>query len=211
MPSVGFGDTAVGRTLEAQLGIPINSRKTPDYKGIELKSFRGLPANRKTLFAQVPDWRASTVHSSADILVNFGYGRGLVEKLYVTVSAMAPNAQGLQLLVDDLHDRLLEVSTKPSVPVVAVWPFELLRQRLSDKHAETFWVEATGINRRRGSNMLLVSPGYPHADTDSESVGAADLVRRHYGRSSDQARKSTSVRKRAPIQNLSSGYRALVS
>ena len=31
-------DTAVGRTLETALGIPINSAKEPDYRGIELKS-----------------------------------------------------------------------------------------------------------------------------------------------------------------------------
>ncbi len=33
-------DTSVGRTLETALGIGINSSKLPDYKGIEIKSFR---------------------------------------------------------------------------------------------------------------------------------------------------------------------------
>ncbi len=55
VPSLLDADTSVGRTLEAALGIPINSSKQPDYKGIELKSFRANKGNRKNLFAQVPN------------------------------------------------------------------------------------------------------------------------------------------------------------
>ncbi len=53
-------DTAIGRTLEKLLDIPINSSRKPDYKGIELKSYRdNNKGNRKNLFAQVPDWSLS--------------------------------------------------------------------------------------------------------------------------------------------------------
>ena len=52
------GDTAIGFTLEAKLGIAANSSKQPDYKGIELKSGRGAKT-RTTLFAQVADWSIS--------------------------------------------------------------------------------------------------------------------------------------------------------
>jgi hypothetical protein len=37
IPALLEADTAIGRTLEAMLGIGINSSKKPDYKGIELK------------------------------------------------------------------------------------------------------------------------------------------------------------------------------
>jgi hypothetical protein len=59
-------DTSVGRTLETALGIDINSSKLPDYKGIELKSFRANKGNRKNLFAQVPDWNLSKFKRSAE-------------------------------------------------------------------------------------------------------------------------------------------------
>jgi len=41
VPSQVAADTAVGRTLERVLGIDMNASKQPDYKGIELKAFRG--------------------------------------------------------------------------------------------------------------------------------------------------------------------------
>ena len=40
IPSDIIADTAIGRKVEALLGIPMNSSPKPDYKGIELKSFR---------------------------------------------------------------------------------------------------------------------------------------------------------------------------
>jgi hypothetical protein len=142
IPAVGHGSTAVGRTLENALGIKINSSKTPDYKGIELKSARDIAANRKTLFAQVPEWKLGSVRSSADILTAFGYARGGVNKLYVTVKTDRANSQGLQLQLDERRDWLLETSNNPSYKIVAVWPLDSLRQRLRTKHAETFWIDA---------------------------------------------------------------------
>ena len=72
-------DTAIGRTLETALGIAINSRREPDYKGIELKSYRRATRksreNRKTLFAKVPNWKESKFKSSREILDAFGYER----------------------------------------------------------------------------------------------------------------------------------------
>jgi hypothetical protein len=49
VPSLLSADTSVGRTLEHALGIPINSSRKPDYKGIELKSYRSKKKNRKKL------------------------------------------------------------------------------------------------------------------------------------------------------------------
>lgn len=138
-PALRVGDTAVGYTLETNLGIAANSSRLPDYKGIELKAGRGA-ANRTTLFAQVADWDISPCKKSAEILNKYGYERGDDFKLYCTVSTKQDNAQGLSFIYDQAKDELQEWYRKTEL--VAVWPGKLLRSRLKEKHAETFWVEA---------------------------------------------------------------------
>ena len=142
IPSMVDADTSVGRTLETALGIDINSSKQPDYKGIELKSFRGKRGNRKTLFAQVPDWSLSKFKSSAEILDEFGYSRDEDFKLYCTVSAITRNSQGLSLKMDTDIQQLIENSDKPKIGDFVVWTLDKLHERLQVKHRETFWVEA---------------------------------------------------------------------
>ena len=110
IPAEGSGDTAVGRTLETALGIKQNSRKTPDYKGIELKSYRFRKGIRKNLFAQVPDWQLSKFKSSSEILNHFGYQRAGAFRLNCQVCATKPNSQGLRLKLDLEADRLIECS-----------------------------------------------------------------------------------------------------
>lgn len=150
IPSMVDADTSVGRTLEMALGININSSKEPDYKGIELKSFRKGRKNRKSLFAQVPDWKLSKFKSSNEILQEFGYERGEDFKLYCTVSAINRNSQGLKLKIDSEISQLIENSDKPEVGDFVVWTLKKLHSRLKEKHKETFWVEAesTKINDR---------------------------------------------------------------
>lgn len=139
-------DTAIGRTLETALGIEINSRREPDYKGIELKAFRKAPAksreNRKTLFAKVANWPYSKFKSSREILDAFGYHRGDEFKLYCTVSATTTNSQGLTFDLDDRLGRLNEKSNQSQIGVFATWLIEDLRAALAEKHNETFWVSA---------------------------------------------------------------------
>lgn len=141
--SVVEADTSVGRTLEKSLGIDINSSKKPDYKGIEIKSFRRSKTNRKNLFAQVPDWDISKFKSSSDILDTFGYQRGADFKLYCTVSSLNSNSQGLSLKMDTDIKQLIENSDKPEIGDFVVWRLTTLHKRLLEKHRETFWVEAT--------------------------------------------------------------------
>lgn len=55
-PAEVLADTGVGRAIETLLGIEMNSSRQPDYKGIELKSYREKrPGVRAALFTQVPD------------------------------------------------------------------------------------------------------------------------------------------------------------
>jgi len=142
MKSLLNADTAVGRTLETCLGININSSKQPDYKGIEIKSFRDAKKNRKNLFAQVPDWNESKFKSSKEILENFGYLRGNDLKLYCTVNTKNRNPQGLILRLDSKLNRLFENSNSPNINDFVVWNLEKLHARLIEKHSETFWVSA---------------------------------------------------------------------
>lgn len=133
-------DTGVGRTLETLLGIKINSSKSPDYKGIELKSNRiKLTApNRKGLFCQVPDWTLSKFKSSEEILNKFGYYANEIFRLYCTASSLAPNSQGLYLQIEESTQLLIEKSDKYGS--VVTWELEKLHERLLTKHHETFWV-----------------------------------------------------------------------
>jgi len=147
VPSVmdARADTAIGRTLETALGIAINSAKEPDYKGIELKSYRrrrGSRENRKTLFAQVPNWKISKFKSSREILDNFGYWRDADFKLYCSVSTRRRNSQGLSFAIDDKSGILNEVSDQREIGAFASWYLKDLRDTLSKKHNETFWVSA---------------------------------------------------------------------
>jgi hypothetical protein len=155
LPAQGSGDTAVGRTLEWALGISMNSSQLPDYKGIEIKSFRSGRANRKTLFAQVPDWSISRLKSSAAILAVLGYERDGIRKYYNTVSSVQFNAQGVRLRVDDSQDRLVEYSREGAIGDVVAWRLSKLHQRLVEKHRETFWVEADSARDADGRELFV--------------------------------------------------------
>ena len=147
VPSVmeARADTAIGRTLETALGIAINSAKEPDYKGIEIKSYRrrrGSRENRKTLFSQVPNWKISKFKSSREILDNFGYWRDKDFKLYCTVKTRTRNSQGLSFDLDERAGILNEISDKNEIGAFASWHLKDLRETLAKKHNETFWVSA---------------------------------------------------------------------
>lgn len=142
IPSMVSADTAVGRTLERVLGIKMNSSKQPDYKGIEIKSFRSKRSNRKNLFTQVPDWSISKFKSSAEILDAFGYWREDDFKLYCTVSTLRKNSRGLTLRLDSDIRQLIEYSDQKEIGDFVNWQLGKLHKRLLEKHRETFWVSA---------------------------------------------------------------------
>lgn len=149
LASMGFiraevdADTGVGRTLETLLGIKINSSKSPDYKGIEIKSNRIKlhSQNRKGLFCQVPNWELSNFKSCEAILNKFGYYANGIFRLYCTVNSLTPNSQGLYWQIDESSQLLTEKSEKYGP--VATWELNKLHERLLTKHHETFWVSVT--------------------------------------------------------------------
>lgn len=135
-------DTGIGRTIESLLGIEMNSSKAPDYKGIELKSFRDARSNRKGLFGKTPNWDLSKFKSRVEILDAFGYWESGIFRLYNTMRGTGRNAQGLILRIEDKNDWLVENSDKPEIGDFLVWELETLRKSLLKKHKETFWIKA---------------------------------------------------------------------
>ena len=140
LAAIGHGDTSIGMSIEAALGIPPNSSKLPDYKGIEIKSSRSSKT-RTTIFAQVANWKISTCKSSAEILDQYGYSRENDFRLYCTINSRKHNPQGLIFQYDPSTDILHEHHI--SGTHVASWEGEVLRNRLHTKHKETFWIDAT--------------------------------------------------------------------
>ncbi len=155
LPSITTGDPGVGDTLENALGISRNPSKLPDYKGIELKASRmktdrnSKTSNRVNLFTQVPDWENSKGMNRVKLLDEYGYWKEAKDgtqrfDLNCTLKAHIPNPQGLYLEVDVERDLLINYYSKNDVIAryVAQWNFMLLKQRLLEKHHETFWVKA---------------------------------------------------------------------
>lgn len=146
LKAIKTGDTAIGMTIEHALGIEANSLKTPDYKGIELKSAREkakAQKNRSTIFAQVADWNISPLKNSGEIVDKYGYMRDTDLKLYCTINTKMPNSQGLQFEYRANEDLLVEKHVIDGD--VAYWQGAILRARLLEKHKETFWIRAESI------------------------------------------------------------------
>jgi hypothetical protein len=147
LPTITKGDTGIGMTLEAELGIEANSIAEPDYKGIELKASRRRnrgTKNRVTLFSKAPNWEISPVGKAIHLLNRRGYldkdGR---LSLYHTLNGKSANSLGLRLLIDYKNDTLKQVHVNgEQFTHDASWPLEDLRKSLRTKHPATFWVKA---------------------------------------------------------------------
>jgi hypothetical protein len=152
-------DTGIGRSIEAFLGIPMNSKKHPDYKGIELKSYRGNGKSGKmTLFGDFPDWEnLSAVKSINEILNLYGYKYKDTDYLTYnnTLSYRHPNRQNLSLNIEkrentfDLLDMeegritYVDETKEPEYVTVrdlAKWNLDVVHNALLQKHNRTFWI-----------------------------------------------------------------------
>lgn len=138
------GDTGVGFTLETLLGISANSSKTPDYKGVELKSSRSRSSNQ-TLFSKTPDWDNSRLRSSFEILQ--ARGRDNIAKmrrqLFHSMYSTSENSYGMQLEVNYDRDQLVQFcNTAGFREDDVLWELAVLQQALREKHKQTFWVKS---------------------------------------------------------------------
>lgn len=148
IPSVRHSDSSIGDTLEKLLGIKANSNKAPDYKGIEIKSSRQDPKrttskNRVNLFSQVPDWQSSPIGTAINMLNQYGYPVDGRLQLYCSLDAIKPNTQRLMLSVDE-NEQLLKTIEKlaDSEKSLMIWALSKLKDRLQEKHPESFWIKA---------------------------------------------------------------------
>ncbi len=146
-----IGDTAVGDTLEHELGIKRNNKKTPDYKGIELKAKRRLsgkkPSGRVTLFCKVPD-KGLKYRQIVEEYGQWGHNDEKDEDrfgIHHTMSALKPNSYGLMLEVDEADDKIhiCHIDEEAKKRYLSYWNGATLRKRLAQKHKETFLVEAS--------------------------------------------------------------------
>lgn len=141
IPAPVEGSTSVGRLLESELGIKMNSSKTADFHGIEVKSARS-GSRRATVFAQVPDWSRSAYAGSGELLAAFGREKPEGRALSCTISAGKANTQELYLQIDRDAGLLRVRQDELNPREVVLWELALLKERLATKHAESVWVEA---------------------------------------------------------------------
>lgn len=167
-------DTGIGRTIESFLGISMNSERTPDYKGIELKSHREKRSSKKNvLFTQTPDWEISALKSGRDIVAKYGYPTDAGAMTYQnTVQCAPPNSQNLFLNVNQARD-LLELQAQcRTIEDVAAWRLLKLHERLLTKHHETFWIEVEN-NKMDGKEFFR----YKEIEhTKNPNVGQFDIL-----------------------------------
>lgn len=150
IPSDIIADTAIGRKVEALLGIPMNSSPKPDYKGIELKSFRDeRPSLRKGLFTKAPNWAESTLKTPYEICAKYGYPETAKFKSYRhTQKYQKPNSRSLCLNIEKQEAMLvIEEGTindkgvyRPKKNVIR-WKLSDIQKKLKEKHHDTFWIE----------------------------------------------------------------------
>lgn len=155
-------DTAIGRQVETLLGIDMNDSPLPDYKGIELKSFRSRRPNiKKNLFCKVPDWDISHLKSAAAIVEKYGYVSQGIKSYRNTLSCKSPNSQNLRLnmnypdnLLEIEEDGIGEQNVFRKIANVAVWRLQSLHKCLLTKHHETFWIEVDTRVGDRGQEQF---------------------------------------------------------
>lgn len=160
------GPTAVGDTLEHELGIARNNSQLPDYKGIELKASRtnkGKPKERITLFAKVPD-EGLTYRQILESYGKWQIPDGSTEarfQLYDTFKASRVNAYNLYLYPNETNEKLeLMYSSSKNIEdtnniYVSAWKLETLVNTLKSKHKETFFVKAKTKKDDNGIEYFL--------------------------------------------------------
>lgn len=150
IPSDIVADTAIGRKVEALLDIPMNSSRKPDYKGIELKSFRDKrPSVRKVLFTKAPNWDDSNFKSPFEICARYGYPETARFKSYrQTHQFQKPNLRSLCLNIEKQEAMLAieegiisDNGTYKTKNNVVRWSLASIQDKLKEKHHDTFWIE----------------------------------------------------------------------
>lgn len=169
--SLRGGDTGVGFTLETLLGIPANSSKKPDYKGIELKSIRQRNP-RGTFFSMAPDWKKSNL-SDKELIEKRGYYTekfGPLKSLHQTLSTKK-NKRNLRLFLEE-RDIYGGVEINNIFEKDVCWSLEELQKRITTKHKETFWIDVE--TKGSGANEEFKYRAITH--TSDVDVGVVPIL-----------------------------------
>lgn len=134
------GPTGVGYTFESLLGIAANTKRGPDFRGIELKASRhqgGGKGRLITLFSQVPVW--TFPGKGEGLLSRYGYEdkRGR-RSLYCTIRN-TPNTLAFRLDLGGLSGHVL---VRRAAEEAMRYQTRTLLERLREKHPATLFVKA---------------------------------------------------------------------
>ncbi len=171
--SLRTGDTGIGYTFESLLGIRENNDKQADYRGIEIKCKQVKQTGgggKINLFQQAPIWAQKT--SGAERIRSVGQadsGTGL----YACYSQVTTTANNLGLLLTPQSDHkrieLLKLGNN-----LGHWPFDVLDERLQEKHSRAVFIKAEVRNGARGQCFRYAELIYCERPAISSFV---DLVR----------------------------------
>ena len=145
IPSERKGPTGIGHTLESRLGVSENNLPIPDIGGrVEIKATRSTQNNLITLFTfnkaawQIPQADAIRRWGRRDDKGRMGF--------YNTVSATAPNSQGLQITLEADTVLIVHVDTKE---VLATWDLYEIVGKFMNKFERLLLVHADSRKVRR--------------------------------------------------------------
>lgn len=150
VPTLRAGDTGVGYTLEALLGLTENNHPGGDFRGMEVKAWRmeahGTNGRRPmNLFLKEPQWLDRDC--AADRIRRFGYRDKQQRPAWYQSVTCRENSEGLCLQRDDSNGMLLLLD---EADAIASWRYDVLAGRLAEKHSQAVFVGAE--TQGRGSS-----------------------------------------------------------
>ncbi len=209
VPTLRAGDTGVGHTLEALLGLTENNDPGGDFHGMEVKAWRiaaqGTNLRRPmNLFLKEPQWLDRD--SVASRIERFGYLDKNNRPAWYQSVTCRENSEGLCLQRDDDHAVLLLLD---EADAIACWPYDVLAQRLAEKHKQAVYVGATTQGRGRSERFHYRSVVYcqhPSIDRFLHIVEQGDVIvelRMHVGSNGRARNHGTAFRiRKHRIQHL---------
>jgi len=140
------GDTGVGKTFESLLNIEENSKKEPDYKGVEIKCSRKSSSTLQTLFSKTPNY-AKLQNKRKELVVNYGYWDDEKQRhsLYITINTIDENSKGWKLLLDSSEEKIHVLKDGKKI---VYYDYKVLQESLELKHKQTLFVKALSKNRK---------------------------------------------------------------
>lgn len=140
--SLRTGDTGIGYTFEALLGLKENNDQTADFKGIEIKC-RGVNegqvarACKINLFQARPTW---LTHATARERIR-AIGRLKANGLYACYSQVTTTPNNLGLLLQVLQTEK-KIDLRKAAEAIGYWEFDRLQKRLVEKHSRAAFIRA---------------------------------------------------------------------